>query len=330
MTALTVRYLLSTRRGLATLALAWIPLLLVAALALARVASFVILLYQALMVPLFLQIVLVFVTLVDATALIREEIEDNTLPYLLTRPVSKPAVALSKYVGYLAAALLLLLPPVAASYGVTEAYAGTGFGTDADVLLGFLAATALAVVAYGGLFFFLSVILRKPLFVGLLFGFVWESIVGSLPGSVPKLSLIYYLKSVLKGTIAVGPMSGFVSDVSAPVAAAILLIFAIVMVAFAAFLFQNMEFRQKAKPQAEDALPVLYLHGLPMTEGAREGPTTRLRRLGHRIPAPHCRHPSLHATRTAAARCRKGQSPMPAEAARRDWTMSTRQASARY
>ena len=245
-TVLTIRYLLSTKRGLATLALSWIPLLLVASLALARVASFDILLFQALMVPLFLPIVLVFVTLVDATALIREEIDDNTLPFLLTRPVSKPFLAVSKYAGYLVAALVLLLPPVLVSYAVTEAYAGTALGTDADVLTGFLAATALAVLAYGALFFFLSVALRKPLFVGLLIGFVWESVVGSLPGSVPKLSLIYYLRSVLKGTIGVGPLSGFATDVSASVAAAILVAFAVVMVVLATFLFQSMEFRQKA------------------------------------------------------------------------------------
>ncbi len=245
-TLLTIRYLLSTRRGLATLALSWVPLLLVASLALARVASFDILLYQALMVPLFVQIVLVFVTLVDSSALIREEIDDNTLPYLLTRPMSKPALALSKYLGYLAAALALLLPPVLVSYGVTEAYAGTGLGTDADVLWGFLGVTTLAVLAYGALFFFLSVVLRKPLTVGLLIGFVWENIVGSLPGSVPKLSLIFYLKSVLRGTIGVGPLSGFSPDVSAPLAAGILVAFAAAMAILAAVLFQSMEFRQKA------------------------------------------------------------------------------------
>jgi len=242
---LTVRYLLSTRRGLVTLALSWIPLLLVGSLAVARVPSFDILLFQTLMVPLFLQIVLIFVTLVDATALIREEIDDNTLPFLLTRPVSKPTVAVSKYAGYVIATLALLLPPVVAAYAVTEAYAGSGLGTDADVLAGFLAATALAAIAYGALFFFLSVAFRKPLTVGLLIGFVWESIVGSLPGSVPKLSLIYYLRSVLKGTIGVGPLSGFATDVSAPVAAGILLVFSLAMLVLATFLFQSMEFRQK-------------------------------------------------------------------------------------
>ena len=87
-TTLTVRYLVSTRRGIVTLALSWIPLLLTGALALARVPSFGILLFQELMLHIFLQVVLVFVTLVSSTAVVSEVIEDYTLPYILTRPVS--------------------------------------------------------------------------------------------------------------------------------------------------------------------------------------------------------------------------------------------------
>ncbi len=245
-TALTVRYLVSTRRGIVTLALSWLPLLLTGALALARVASFDILLFQQLMLPLFLQVVLVFVTLVSATALIREEIEDNTLPFLLARPVSKPELAVSKYAGYLIAGLAFLLPPVVVAYGVTEAYAGLGLGADVDVLEGFLAATALGVLAYGALFYFLSVVLRKPLMVGLLIGFVWESVVVALPGDVPKLSLTYYLRSVLGGMISVGPYSGNPGYVSAPVAVLVLGVFSVVMLLLSALTFQQMEFLQKA------------------------------------------------------------------------------------
>src|SRR3989337_261654 len=103
--SLTVRYRLTTRRGLATAALAATPILLLGSLALARVETFDIVLFQLLMVPLFLQVVVVFTTLVQATSLIREEIEDNTMPYLLTRPISKPAILLSTYFGYPAAVL---------------------------------------------------------------------------------------------------------------------------------------------------------------------------------------------------------------------------------
>jgi ABC-2 type transport system permease protein len=246
LTALTLRYLLATRRVIGMALLAGVPILLAGSLAAARVPSFDILLFQALMVPLFLQVVLIFVTIVNASTLIREEIEDNTLPYLLTRPVSKPAVVAFKYVGYLAAVLVLLVPPLVLAYAITEAYEGVGLSTDADVLSGFLAATALGSAAYGALFLFVSVVVRKPLAVGLLIGFVWESIAGQVPGNVPKFSLIYYLRSVLKGTIEVGPLTQFATDVSAPLAAAVLVGVTVVFLVAAMAVLQASEFRQKA------------------------------------------------------------------------------------
>src|SRR2546422_10176458 len=146
-TSLTLRYLLGTRRVIAMLFLSAIPFILALSLAAARVTAFNSDLFQVLMIPLFLQVVLIFVTLVNATTLIREEIDDNTLPYLLTRPISKPAVVAYKYVGYLVAILALVLPPVVVAYGVTEAYGGLGFTADADVLWGFLAVTILGTAA---------------------------------------------------------------------------------------------------------------------------------------------------------------------------------------
>jgi ABC-2 type transport system permease protein len=246
MFGLTVRYLLTTRRGIVTAALAAVPLLLVGSLALARVETFDILLFQALMVPLFLQVVLIFVTLVHAGSLIREEIEDNTLPFLLTRPVSRPGIVLYKYVGYAAAVLVLLLPPLILAYAVTEGYAGDPFGADLDVLGGFLAVTVLGSLAYGAFFTLLSVATRRPLPAGLLFGFVWESVVGSIPGDIPKLSLIHYLRSILKDLVAVGPLNAYPSDISAGTAALVLIGFTIAALVAAVAVFRQAEFKQKA------------------------------------------------------------------------------------
>ncbi len=243
---LTVRYLLSTRRVIATAALSLIPLVVAGSLALAHTATFDILLFQIVMVPLFLQIVLIFVTVVNANALIREEIEDQTLVYFLTRPVSKPMVSTFKYLGGLAAGLVLMVPPMILAYAVTQSYTGDPFGSDLDVLGGFVATTILGGAAYGAFFAFLSVLVRRPLAAGLLFGFVWESFVGSLPGDVPKLSIIHYLKSVLKGVIAVGPATTYRTDISASVASGILVAFTIASLLLTALVFQEMEFRQKA------------------------------------------------------------------------------------
>lgn len=245
-TSLTMRYLLGSRRVIPMALLSAIPLILVVSLVAARSTEFNVVLFQTLMIPLFLQVVLIFVTLVSATTLIREEIDDNTIPYLLTRPIPRYAVVLYKYLGYLGAVLILLVPPIVLAYGVTEAYQGTGLTANLDVLGGFLVATVVGSAAYGALFLFVSVLVRKPLAVGLLIGFVWESIVGSIPGDVPKLSVIHYLRSILKGMIAVGPMTTYPSDLSVSIAVLILVGFTIAMVVLALMIFQQMEFRQKA------------------------------------------------------------------------------------
>jgi len=244
--SLTLRYTLSTRRGVALVALAAVPLILAASLALADVAGFDIVLYQVLMVPLFLQVILIFVTIVPSTALVREEIEDNTIPYLLTRPVSKPMIAGWKYVGYVVAVVALLLPPLALSYVVTQASAGDPLGSDLNVLYAFSLAAVLGVAAYGAFFLFLSLLVRRPLAVGLLFGFVWESIVSSFPGNLPLLSITHYLKSIIKGIVPLGPLSGYATDFSAFQASAILIAFAAATMVLSLFLFQTMEFKQKA------------------------------------------------------------------------------------
>lgn len=222
------------------------PAVLAAALALAGVETFDIVLFQVLMIPLFFSVILIFVTVVPATALIRDEIDDNTMPFLLTRPVSKPTIAGSKYFGYLAVALVLLLPPLVVAYAITETYAGVPLSADLDVLGAFLLATVLGAAAYGAFFTFLSVLLRRPLAVGLLIGFLWESVVGSLPGDVPKLSVIHYLRSIMKDLIPVGPLSAYPTDISAPVGIAVLIAFSIASLLLAMALFQAMEFKQKA------------------------------------------------------------------------------------
>lgn len=245
-TGLTLRYVLGTKRGIAVAALAAVPLILIVALALARVATFNILLFQAVLIPLFFQLVLIFVTLVNASTLIRDEIEDNTLPYLLTRPISRPALLSYKYLGYMVSVLVLLIPPIVLAYGVTEVYTGSAFSADLDVLSGFLVTTILGSAAYGALFLFISVLVRRPLAVGLLIGFLWESVVGSIPGEVPKLSVIHYLRSILKEMISVGPLVTYSTDVSAAISVVVLIGFTIAMIFLSILLFQQMEFRAKA------------------------------------------------------------------------------------
>jgi len=243
---MTLRYLLGTRRVYPMALLSFVPFVLALSLSSAGVENYDLFLFQLLMIPLFFQVVLTFITVVNATVLVREEIEDNTLAYLLTRPLSKPAIAVYKYLGYLIAVVVLTVPPIALGYAVTQTYTGSSYVADLDVLGALVLATVLGSAAYGAVFLLLSVVFRKPLAFGLLYGFIWESIVGSIPGDVPKLSMIYYLKSLMKDMVGSGPLVGFPTDTDAGWATVILIAVSIAMVALALFQLQQMEFREKA------------------------------------------------------------------------------------
>src|SRR5207245_9979766 len=97
------------------------------------------------------------------------------------------------------------------------------------------------------LFLFISVVVRRPLAVGLLIGFLWESVVGNIPGDVRKLSVIHYLKSILKDTISVTPLSIYSTDVSAAISVVVLIGFSITMVVPPILAFQHMEFKTKQR-----------------------------------------------------------------------------------
>src|SRR6185436_2130101 len=58
----------------------------------------------------YVHVLLLVVTLFYGTALVSDELEDKTITYLFIRPVSKSTIYLGKYLAYLVAAGLLLLP----------------------------------------------------------------------------------------------------------------------------------------------------------------------------------------------------------------------------
>ncbi len=128
---------------------------------------------------------------------VRDEIEDRTIVYLLVRPVSRWAVLGGKI---LAAALLVAIwLVVAAAVGHLVAWVGGEEGF--SVFLVRLARHALVLAAaglvYSGLFALFGVIFEKPFIPAVIFAMGWEATVTNLPGGLPKITIMYYLKSLL-------------------------------------------------------------------------------------------------------------------------------------
>jgi ABC-type transport system involved in multi-copper enzyme maturation permease subunit len=71
---------------------------------------------------------------------------------------------------------------------------------------------ALALLAYGALFTFVGVLLRRPVIPGLVFIFIWE-LVAYLPGYMPRFTLTAWLQSLIRHRPAQDDLSGLFGQV---------------------------------------------------------------------------------------------------------------------
>ena len=126
------------------------------------------------------------------TSLIADEVEEKTITYLFTRPISRGAIVLGKYLAYLVGVTAVVLPSVALMFLIMVPFANMGilFGK----LLADLGVITLGLAAYGAVFLLAGVTFKRPLVGGLVFVFGWEPLALVLPGYLRHLTVAYYLQ----------------------------------------------------------------------------------------------------------------------------------------
>jgi ABC-2 type transport system permease protein len=125
-------------------------------------------------------VVLPLVAVLAASSVLGPEVDDGSIVYLLAKPVSRHAVASSKWVVAWTATMLAGVLPLF----VSALVAGGG----ARALAAGLAA-AVAGTTYSALFLAVSAVTRHAVIVSLLFVLVWEGLVGNLLTGVAWLSV---------------------------------------------------------------------------------------------------------------------------------------------
>lgn len=138
--------------------------------------------YEEILVGLGLGLVLPLVALLTTSSALGPEMDDGSIVYLLAKPVSRHAIAASKY----AVALLATL-----GFGVLPLLVA-GFVLDASrggATVAWFVGGVLAAAAYCGLFLAVSAVTKHAVVVGLLFLLVWEGLLGNLLSGVRWLSI---------------------------------------------------------------------------------------------------------------------------------------------
>jgi ABC-type transport system involved in multi-copper enzyme maturation permease subunit len=131
------------------------------------------------------------------TALIADEVEQKTITYLFTRPIRRSAVLVGKYLAYLAATVLLVLPAVVILYLAVVPLGRGSLGAAFPSLLADLCMLAIGLAAYGAVFALVGTAIKRPIVIGLVFAFGWEPAVLFFPGYLKRMTVGYYLQALV-------------------------------------------------------------------------------------------------------------------------------------
>ena len=214
---LTLAELLSGRRALA---LALLPAVLVAVAVVVRVvlgegdpadgAGLVDVLGLATMLPVLCVVV--------GTSVVGPEIEDGSILYLLSKPVRRSSIVLTKLLVAVAATWVLGAVPVGVASLVLV-------GTTDGVALATTLVALVASVAYCALFVMLGVLTGNAVVVGLLYALIWETTVGTIVPGARALSVRQWAGSVGEAVLGRDAARlGLTSDVSLAVGVVLLVV----------------------------------------------------------------------------------------------------------
>ncbi len=172
---LTTRSLLGRRRAVV---LAVLPaVLLLVALIVRLTAGSDVTLSAGLLSGLAMTAVLPLLGLIAGTGAIGPEIEDGSLVYILSKPLARSSVAITKFV--VAAVLVLAFGALPTLLAGLLMAGGAG-----NVALGYTVAAVAAGTAYSALFLLLAVLSRNAVTIGLIYALLWEGLVGTVvPGA---------------------------------------------------------------------------------------------------------------------------------------------------
>jgi ABC-2 type transport system permease protein len=129
-----------------------------------------------------LAVLLPLLSLIAGTGVIGPEIDDGQIMYILTKPISRATVILTKYACAVALITAFAVLPIWLA-GVIV------LGPGSDLPPAFAAGSFLSGLAYAAVFVALGVASRQAVTIGLIYALVWESLVGNFAPGTQTLSI---------------------------------------------------------------------------------------------------------------------------------------------
>jgi ABC-type transport system involved in multi-copper enzyme maturation permease subunit len=130
--------------------------------------------------------------------LIGEDVEGETIPYFLTRPLPRSAWILGKYFAFMVVAAGLLLPSILLTFFACTTLAEFSVtATNVKLLLHYEGVMVMALLGYGAVCLFLGALVRRPIIVGVVALFAWQRLAVAIPGVIDFITIEKYVVAML-------------------------------------------------------------------------------------------------------------------------------------
>jgi ABC-type transport system involved in multi-copper enzyme maturation permease subunit len=181
-----------------------------------------------------LSFVLPIMAMIFGASMIRNEIDDRSITQVITSPVDRRISYLGYYLSLLIVLAIALI--VIASVGWAGYFLVSGVsGESVGLLIGYLAVILLGAIVYSSFFLVIGVILKQPIYLGLIYAFIWEGFIGSFPGAIGSVTIMHQLRIIASGQIRYGSISEISGDAGASFVALFVLTAALLLLGAYAF-----------------------------------------------------------------------------------------------
>ena len=151
---------------------------------------------------------------IAGTGAIGPEIDDGSIVYLLSKPVKRPTIIMTKLIVAIAVTMAFSAVPTLIAGFILN-------GNGQQVAVAYTVAALVASIAYSALFLLLGTISRHAVVIGLVYALVWEALFGSLIAGARTLSVQQWALALAEKVTGEGLIS---SDVALPTATVLLVV----------------------------------------------------------------------------------------------------------
>lgn len=194
----------------------------------------------SLMDLLILSFLMPIISMIYGASLIRNEIEDRSITQVITAPLNRTISYLGYYISLAVSLSIIML--LMNLVGWLAFFMQKGIDAESVRILVIMSGVSvIGTLVYSALFLAIGVIFSKPVFFGLFYAFVWESFIGSIPGSIGKVTVKHFVRSLGAGWLEYGDIGAY-DGTGVGVSLLVLGIIATAMMILGAILFRQKEF----------------------------------------------------------------------------------------